>query len=137
MDGSANFLKAMSVPASVAVAIMGVLVASFAGTTLDTACRLQRYVIQELASTFVGLIAPAARQFAILAQSTGLADQQTWGDDFCGDVGVDHRRPARGRGTGHACRCGIAVQVPAEYLRRIPICRPRRPPADWPGHRGG
>jgi carbon starvation protein len=32
---------------------MGVLVASFAGTTLDTACRLQRYVVQELAATFV------------------------------------------------------------------------------------
>jgi carbon starvation protein len=29
-----------------------VLVASFAGTTLDTACRLQRYVVQELAGTF-------------------------------------------------------------------------------------
>lgn len=54
VDGSANFLTAMSVPSAVAVAIMGVLVASFAGTTLDTACRLQRYVIQELASTFVG-----------------------------------------------------------------------------------
>jgi carbon starvation protein len=52
VDGSANFLQAMSVPSSVAVAIMGVLVASFAGTTLDTACRLQRYVIQELAATF-------------------------------------------------------------------------------------
>ena len=33
-------------------ALMGVLVASFAGTTMDTACRLQRYVIQELAGTF-------------------------------------------------------------------------------------
>lgn len=54
VDGSANFLTAMSVPSAVAVAIMGVLVASFAGTTLDTACRLQRYVVQELASTFVG-----------------------------------------------------------------------------------
>ncbi len=54
VDGSANFLTAMSVPSAIAVAIMGVLVASFAGTTLDTACRLQRYVIQELASTFVG-----------------------------------------------------------------------------------
>jgi carbon starvation protein len=32
---------------------MGVLVASFAGTTLDTACRLQRYVIQELAATLL------------------------------------------------------------------------------------
>ncbi len=54
VDGSANFLTAMAVPASVAVAIMGVFVASFAATTLDTACRLQRYVVQELAATFVG-----------------------------------------------------------------------------------
>ncbi len=35
---------------------MGVLVASFAGTTLDTACRLQRYVVQELASTIGGKV---------------------------------------------------------------------------------
>ncbi|MCA9076515.1 MAG: carbon starvation protein A [Planctomycetaceae bacterium] len=55
VDGSANFLKAMNVPAGVSVALMGVLVASFAGTTLDTACRLQRYVIQELAGTFVNV----------------------------------------------------------------------------------
>ncbi len=53
VDGSANFLQAMAIPLPIAVAIMGVLVASFAGTTLDTACRLQRYVIQELAATFV------------------------------------------------------------------------------------
>jgi carbon starvation protein len=52
VDGSANFLKALGIPTGVAVALMGVLVASFAGTTLDTACRLQRYVIQELARTF-------------------------------------------------------------------------------------
>ncbi len=54
VDGSANFLKAMSISPPIAIAIMGVLVASFAGTTLDTACRLQRYVVQELAATFVG-----------------------------------------------------------------------------------
>lgn len=54
VDGSANFLSAMGMPAAIGVAMMGVLVASFAGTTLDTACRLQRYVIQELAATFVG-----------------------------------------------------------------------------------
>lgn len=51
VDGAANFLKAMGIPAGIAVALMGVLVASFAGTTLDTACRLQRYVVQELAKT--------------------------------------------------------------------------------------
>ncbi len=53
VDGSANFLKAMGIPGGIAIALMGVLVASFAGTTLDTACRLQRYVVQELAATFL------------------------------------------------------------------------------------
>ncbi|CAN5487440.1 carbon starvation protein A [soil metagenome] len=51
VDGSANFIAALGLAPAFAVALMGVLVASFAATTLDTACRLQRYVIQELAST--------------------------------------------------------------------------------------
>ena len=59
VDGAANFLKALGLSSAVAIALMGVLVASFAGTTLDTACRLQRYVVQELAST---LLAPRAPQ---------------------------------------------------------------------------
>lgn len=50
VEGSANFLSALGIPPAVGVALMGVFVASFAGTTLDTACRLQRYVVQELAS---------------------------------------------------------------------------------------
>jgi len=53
VDGSANFVRSLGISAGVAVALMGVLVASFAGTTMDTACRLQRYVIQELARTFL------------------------------------------------------------------------------------
>ncbi len=53
VDGSANFLKALGLSPRVSVALMGVLVASFAGTTMDTACRLQRYVVQELAATFL------------------------------------------------------------------------------------
>jgi carbon starvation protein len=51
VDGSANFLKALGLPPASATALMGVFVASFAATTLDSACRLQRYVVQELAST--------------------------------------------------------------------------------------
>jgi carbon starvation protein len=49
VDGSANLLRALAVPREAAVALMGVFVASFAATTMDTACRLQRYVVQELA----------------------------------------------------------------------------------------
>ncbi len=48
VDGSGNFIQALGLPAKFAVALMGVFVASFAATTLDSACRLQRYVTQEL-----------------------------------------------------------------------------------------
>jgi carbon starvation protein len=41
-------------------ALVGVLVASFAGTTLDTATRLQRYVVQELAGTLVAKLPGSA-----------------------------------------------------------------------------
>lgn len=50
--GSSNFLTAMGLSPTFAKALMGVFVASFAATTLDTACRLQRYVVQELAGCF-------------------------------------------------------------------------------------
>jgi carbon starvation protein len=52
--GGGNFLEKIGIPGAVAVALMGVFVASFAATTMDSACRLQRYVIQELASSFKG-----------------------------------------------------------------------------------
>lgn len=48
--GAANMISTIGVPHSVAVVIMGVFVASFAGTTLDTATRIQRYVVSEIAS---------------------------------------------------------------------------------------
>jgi carbon starvation protein len=48
VDGSANMIATLGIPKSFALVIMGVFVASFAGTTLDTATRIQRYVIAEL-----------------------------------------------------------------------------------------
>src|SRR5690606_25988721 len=53
VTGAGNFVNALGIPMGIAVALMGVLVASFAGTTMDTACRLQRYVIQELAAALL------------------------------------------------------------------------------------
>ncbi len=46
--GAANIINSIGIPKSVAVVIMGVFVVSFAGTTLDTATRIQRYVLSEL-----------------------------------------------------------------------------------------
>ncbi|MBW1837977.1 MAG: carbon starvation protein A [Deltaproteobacteria bacterium] len=48
VDGSANIISAIGIPKKFALVIMGVFVASFAGTTLDTATRVQRYVVAEL-----------------------------------------------------------------------------------------
>lgn len=48
VSGSGNFIQALGLSAAFATALMGVFVASFAATTLDSACRLQRYVTQEL-----------------------------------------------------------------------------------------
>jgi carbon starvation protein len=49
--GGGNFLHKIGIPGTAAIALMGVFVASFAATTMDSACRLQRYVIQELAAS--------------------------------------------------------------------------------------
>jgi len=51
VTGAANMLGAIGVPRVLATTAMGVFIAAFTGTTLDTATRLQRYVITELAST--------------------------------------------------------------------------------------
>jgi carbon starvation protein len=61
--GATHFLSAIGIETQFAMALIGVLVASFAGTTMDTATRLQRYVIEELAKA-VSETMPAARPLA-------------------------------------------------------------------------
>ena len=51
VDGSANMIMTLGIPKVFTLAIMAVFVASFAGTTLDTATRIQRYVIGELGNS--------------------------------------------------------------------------------------
>ncbi|MEZ6108470.1 MAG: carbon starvation protein A [Pirellulaceae bacterium] len=51
VEGGANFLTSLGIPLELGVGLIAVLVACFAATTLDSATRLQRYVIQELAGT--------------------------------------------------------------------------------------
>mgnify|MGYP002876374205 FL=1 len=100
VDGSANFLITLGLSAGVAVALMGVLVASFAGTTLDTACRLQRYVIQEIGRTLSphseGLLAflrnkHGATIFAVVlagAMAAAPPSGQEWGLENAGKGGL-------------------------------------------------
>jgi len=46
--GSGNMMSALGIPKAIGIVIMGVFIASFAGTTLDSATRIQRYVLSEL-----------------------------------------------------------------------------------------
>jgi len=50
VKGAANIIGTLGFPETVGVTLMGVFIASFAGTTLDTSVRIQRYVISELVS---------------------------------------------------------------------------------------
>jgi carbon starvation protein len=51
VTGSSNMIAGLGIPKSIVLSLMGVFVASFAATTLDTATRLQRYVISEIAQS--------------------------------------------------------------------------------------
>ena len=84
VDGSANMIESIGLHKNIALAIMGVFVASFAGTTLDTATRIQRYVVAELfgdlninfltgryVATSIAVISALILAFATGASGTG------------------------------------------------------------------
>lgn len=48
VQGSANLISSYGIPKNITITIMGVFLVSFAATTLDTATRLQRYIVGEL-----------------------------------------------------------------------------------------
>lgn len=70
VEGGANFLSSLGIPLRFCVGIIATLVACFAATTLDTATRLQRYVIQELGGTFN--VAPLKNMYGATALAVGL-----------------------------------------------------------------
>lgn len=49
--GSANMIESIGIPVKISMTIMGVFIVSFAATTLDTATRLQRYIVGELCTS--------------------------------------------------------------------------------------
>jgi len=114
IDGGANFLSAIGVPLKLGVAIMAVMVACFAATTLDTATRLQRYVISELASS-AGMNFAANKYvatFIAVAVGTAIAI-------FAGDS------PGKGGlmlwplfGATNQLLAGLALMVAVFYLAR-------------------
>ncbi len=70
VDGAGNLLASLGVPLEFGIGIIAVLVASFAATTLDTATRLNRYVIQELGQAT--RLAPLTNKFVATGVAVGL-----------------------------------------------------------------
>ena len=116
IDGGANFLTALAIPKQFAAAIIAVLVACFAATTLDTATRLQRYVVQELGASL--RITPLTNKYVatLIAVAAGLAVAMIKGPG---------RPPGSGGmilwplfGATNQLLAGLALMVTAFYLWR-------------------
>ena len=88
VTGAANMIESIGISHALAIAIMGVFVASFAATTMDSACRLQRYVIAELAGA--GRLTSDQVCAACGYSRTGLAHDHPCPE--CGDAHSHHRR---------------------------------------------
>jgi carbon starvation protein len=89
VDGAANMITNIGIPKGIAIGIMGVFVASFAGTTLDSATRIQRYVFTEVAVGLklnifknrylsTGLVVLTALVLAFLSGADGKGALKLW-----------------------------------------------------------
>jgi len=52
VTGASNMIAGFGIPAKITIAVIGVFLVSFAATTLDSATRIQRYVISEIAAAW-------------------------------------------------------------------------------------
>ena len=113
VSGSANMLEAIGIPFRFGCAVIGVLVASFAGTTLDTATRIQRYVLTEM-SRGTKIKAMENRYLAtaiVVSMAMMLAFSQG------GGKGALSLWPLFG--AGNQILAGVTLLVAFVYLKRI------------------
>lgn len=115
--GSANMIGTLGIEKGLAIVIIGVFIASFAGTTLDTATRLQRYVVGEVATEWrLGWLANRWVATALAVVTAGL-------------LAFAARPPGKGLGTGalvlwpmfgaiNQLLAALALLLATLYLRR-------------------
>ena len=70
--GAANMIDSIGIPHKITITIMGVFVASFAATTLDTATRLQRYIVAELGTAWGAPAVAKKHPATLIAVGTAL-----------------------------------------------------------------
>ncbi len=78
--GAGNFVSGVGIPQNVSHTVIAVLIISFAATSLDTACRIQRYIIGELGEAvgapklknrFIGSFLAVLTAFLLMMQGDG------------------------------------------------------------------
>jgi len=112
VNGAANLLASIGIPVKYGQGFIGVLVASFAGTTLDTATRIQRYVLSELAVNYkINILKkryPATAAVVIAAMILAFSHE--------GGKGALVLWPLFG--TSNQLLAGLTLLVATVYLRR-------------------
>lgn len=88
VTGSSQFLNGIGISTEIAQTVIAVMIISFAATSLDTATRIQRYVIGELGEHFkipylknrylAGTIAVLSAYFLILSKEGGTGGLTIW-----------------------------------------------------------
>ena len=116
VEGSANFLATIYIPRTLGIGIMAVLVACFAATTLDSATRLQRYVVQELA-TSVG-ITPLTNKYSATFLAVALGCLIAMIPNASGEIGKGGLLLWPLFGATNQLLAGLAFMVTAFYLWR-------------------
>ena len=115
-EGVGNFIANLGIPAAVGTTFAAVVVITFAGTTLDTSVRLQRYVIQEIGEVvrfrFLARSAALGATLAVLL-SAGLALLPVGGG---GDAGFAFGRLWQLFGTTNQLTAGLALAVIAVWI---------------------
>jgi carbon starvation protein len=72
VEGSANMIESIGIPHGITMTIMGVFIVSFAGTSLDTATRLQRYIVGELATSWGAPVLAKRHPATVIAVGSAL-----------------------------------------------------------------
>ena len=116
VEGGANFLSAIGIPLRHGIGIIATLVACFAATTLDTATRLERYVIQELANHFK--LAPLRNKYGATGLAVGLGMSLAMMRNGDGPPGTGGLILWPLFGATNQLLAGLALMVTAFYLWR-------------------
>lgn len=116
IEGGGNFLSAVGLPLKLGIAIVAVLVACFAATTLDSATRLQRYVVQELGQTLY--IKPLGNRYVATVFALALGFLIAWQPGAGGVRGTGGLLLWPLFGATNQLLAGLALMVTTFYLWR-------------------